>query len=65
MLLNRVGITLHEAVNARDPLEVEALLMNQLAQAEARREDRRDVQIVPNPDDQPAPSWVDDLPVID
>jgi hypothetical protein len=63
-MLNRCGITLEAAVHERAPIEVEALLMSQLAEAEARREDRpEDTPIIPNPDNTAAPPWVDDLPV--
>lgn len=54
---------MHEARHVRPRWEVESLLMNSIAEYEANREDRReDIQVVPNPDDTPAPGWVGDLP---
>jgi hypothetical protein len=60
VLLNRLGITLREAQYERDPLEVEALLMAQLAQAEAARDEAPEVEPL-NPEGEPAPAWVEEL----
>lgn len=68
VLLNRVGITLDEAVHVRPPVEVEALLMSQVAQSEAQRPGAdhttrtATIPIIENRDDEAAPSWVDSLP---
>lgn len=61
VLLNRLGITLREARCERDPLEVEALLMSQLAQAVQARSEAEDAEPL-NPDEGPAPGWVGELP---
>lgn len=66
VLLNRVGVTLEEAYHERAPVEVEALLLSQIAQREAaqRNEDhpRHNIPIHKNPEGEAAPPWVDDLP---
>lgn len=65
VLLNRAGLTLAEAVGERAPIEVEALLMNQIMQSEQHRRRSRaeEVDIVENRVGEAAPPWVDDLPV--
>ncbi|HWC08902.1 MAG TPA: hypothetical protein VG458_07615 [Solirubrobacterales bacterium] len=64
-MLNRIGMTLHEARHVRPPVEVEALLMNQIAMSEAQRRRSRaeETNIVENRPGEAAPGWVSDLPV--
>jgi len=64
VLLNRAGVTLEEAVQERPPLEVEALLLNQLAEWEARRKKKKseEIPIHVNRVGEAAPGWVNDLP---
>lgn len=66
VLLNRVGITLEEAYHERAPIEIEALLMSQVAQREAANDGedqpRHNIPIHQNPEGEAAPAWVDDLP---
>jgi hypothetical protein len=60
---------MYEARHVRPRWEVEALLMSAVAEAEARRkhqreaEGRHDPVVIENPDDEPAPAWVNQLPV--
>lgn len=64
VMLNRVGVTLEEAVQERAPVEVEALLLNQLAEWEARRKRTRseEIPIHVNRPGEAAPGWVNELP---
>jgi hypothetical protein len=65
VMLNRVGITLEEAYHQRAPIEVEALLMNQIAMWEANRRQNRaeEMDVIENRVGEAAPPWVNDLPV--
>lgn len=69
VFLNRVGLTLELAYHHRPPVEVEGLLMSQLAEREQLRRERREaegktyIDVIPNRDDEAAPSWVESLPV--
>jgi hypothetical protein len=64
VMLNRVGVTLEEAVHVRAPLEVEALLLSQIAEWEARRKKPRseEIPIHQNRVGEAAPPWVNELP---
>lgn len=60
---------MYEARHVRPAWEIEALLMSAVAEAEARREmyerDKGDLhRVVPNPEGEPAPPWVANLPVV-
>jgi hypothetical protein len=64
VMLNRVGVTLEEAVHQRAPVEVEALLLSQIAEWEARRKKTRSegIPIHVNRPGEAAPGWVNELP---
>jgi hypothetical protein len=64
LLLHRAGVSYREASEERPAFEVRVLLMDQVAQLEARRretEGGEEEREPLNPPDAPAPSWVDDL----
>lgn len=67
ILAHRAGVALHVLRGEYPAWEARALLLDQVAQLEQRRraaaeEDDRGPAPPINPPDQPAPSWVDDLP---
>ena len=64
VMLNRVGVTLEEAVHERAPVEVEALLLSQIAEWEARRKKSKseEIPIHVNRVGEAAPGWVNELP---
>lgn len=66
-MLNRAGLSMHDAYHVRPPWEVEALLMAQVAEREANRPPSRseveaEEDALLNPADKPAPQWFNELP---
>lgn len=67
LMLNRAGLSMHQAYAERPPWEVEALLMAQVAEAEANRprthhDEQAEAEALLNPPDTPAPAWFNELP---
>lgn len=63
LLAHRAGLSLEEVRSVRPAFEVRAILLDQIAQLEARKGEASDPEREPlNPPDTPAPAWVDDLP---
>ncbi len=67
VFLNRVGVTAEQARYDLAPWEVEGLLLSQLAQREAWREEeepeRKKIPVIENQVGEAAPSWVEQLDV--
>lgn len=68
--LNRAGVTMYEARHVRPAWEVEALLVSAVSEAEARRavataQAEAESPVIPNPEGEPAPDWVMELPTSD
>lgn len=66
-MLNRAGMSMHQAYAERPPWEVEAVLMAQVAEREANREPTQaeieaEEDAALNPPDTPAPAWFNEIP---